>query len=172
MRTFRKRVMERAKSLTKETPLCPAGPARLVNRPAMNHALSRLTRSERLMQICHSACTRQIMTRFGLRNPWKYKAMATLLELWDETIVPCGGATTNRLGLTTHNPIRRIYFTPGNDWKQHFERREIVSSHAPGQQLVAPPREAGKHLGRACHHAGVDGGAGKRAPVSWLILNL
>ncbi len=56
---------------------------------------------------------RPIQTRFGLRVPSLWKALATLSELWGETIVPNGCDAANWLGLTTQNAVRSVYLTSG-----------------------------------------------------------
>lgn len=65
------------------------------------------------MRICQGVYMRPIKTRFGFRALWVENALTSLSKLWRETIVPCGGAAANYLGLTTQNPVRAIYLTSG-----------------------------------------------------------
>ena len=143
MRGLRRRIMEYAATLPEATPLCPAALLHLGNRAAVDQALSRLARSGHLMRICQGVYMRPIETRFGVRAPRVGKALAVLSKLWGETIVPCGGAAANCLGLTTQNPVRAVYLTSGPSRRLHFGALTVELRHAPRWQLAAPHRKAG-----------------------------
>ena len=143
MRGLPRRIMEHAEALPEAMPLCPAALLHLGNRAAVDQALSRLARSETLMRICQGVYMRPVETRFGLRAPRVDKAVAALSALWGETIVPCGGAAANRLGLTTQNPVRAVYLTSGPNRRLHFGSSIVELRHAPRWQLAAPHRKAG-----------------------------
>ncbi len=137
------RIMEYAASLPEATPLCPAALLHLGNRAAVDQALSRLARSGHLMRICQGVYMCPVETRFGVRAPRVEKALAALSALWGETIVPCGGAAANCLGLTTQNPVRMVYLTSGPNRRLYFGSLTVELRHAPRWQLVAPHRRAG-----------------------------
>ena len=143
MRGASRRIMERARTLPEATPLCPAALLDLANRQTVDQALSRLARSGRLMRICQGVYMRPVETRFGPCAPRIEKALAALSALWGETIVPCGGAAANCLGLTTQNPVRSVYLTSGPHRRLHFGSSIVELRHAPRWQLVAPHRKAG-----------------------------
>ncbi|MDE0038714.1 MAG: DUF6088 family protein [Gammaproteobacteria bacterium] len=143
MRGLPKRIMEHAEALPEAMPLCPAALLHLGNRAAVDQALSRLARSEKLMRICQGVYMRPVETRFGLRAPRVDKVVAALSALWGETIVPCGGAAANRLGLTMQNPVRAVYLTSGPNRRLHFGSSIVELRHAPRWQLAAPHRKAG-----------------------------
>ena len=105
MRGIPKRIMEHALALPEAAPLCAGALLHLGNRAAVDQALSRLARSDRLMRICQGVYMRPIETRFGLRGPSVGKAIASLSALWGETIVPSGGAAANFLGLRAGEKI-------------------------------------------------------------------
>ena len=111
---------------------------------AIDQALSRLARSGKLMRICQGVYMRPVETRFGVRGPRIGKALAPLSALWGETIVPCGGAAANSLGLTAQNPVRMVYLTSGPSKRLHFGAHTVELRHAPRWQLAAPHRKAGK----------------------------
>ena len=142
MRGLPKRIMEHAEALPEATPLCPAAMLHLGNRAAVDQALWRLARAGRLMRICQGVYMRPIETRFGLRAPRVDKALATLSKMWGETIVPCGGAAANRLGLTAQNPVRAVYLTSGPNRRLRFGS-SVALRHAPRWQLAAPHCKAG-----------------------------
>ena len=137
------RIMEHAAALPEATPLCPVALLHLGNRAAVDQALRRLAHSGHLMRICQGVYMRPIETRFGLRAPRVGKALAALSALWGETIVLCGGAAANCLGLTTQNPVRTVYLTSGPNRKMHFGLLTVELRHAPRWQLAAPHRKAG-----------------------------
>ena len=143
MRSLPKRIMEHAEALPEATPICPGALLHLGKRAAVDQALSRLARSGKLMRICRGVYMRPIETRFGTRGPRKGEALAALGALWGETIVPCGAAAANWLGLTTQNPVRMVYLTSGPSRRLYFGRLPVELRHAPRWQLAAPRRKAG-----------------------------
>ena len=144
MSSLSERIMQYAEASPEATPLCSTALLHLGNRSAVDQALSRLTRSGRLMRICQGVYMRPVETRFGIRAPSVYKVLASLSALWGETIVPCGGSTANCLGLTLQNPVREIYLTSGRSRRLHFGELHMVElRHAPRWQLIAPHRKAG-----------------------------
>ncbi len=143
MRSLPKRIMEHAGALPEAVPLCPSALLHLGNRAAVDQALWRLARSGRLMRVYQGIYMRPIKTPFGFRAPRVEKVLASLSRLWVETIVPCGGAAANCLGLTTQNPIRMVYLTSGPNRRLHFGSLIVELRHAPRWQLLAPHRKAG-----------------------------
>ena len=143
MRGLPRRILDYAATLPEATPLCPAGLLHLGNRAAVDQALSRLARSGHLIRICQGVYMLPVETRFGVRSPRVGKALAALSALWGETIVPCGGAAANCLGLTAQNPVRAVYLTSGPSRRLHFGSLTVELRHAPRWQLAAPHRKAG-----------------------------
>ena len=144
MSSLPERIMEYAEARPEATPLCSTALLHLGNRSAVDQALSRLTRSGRLMRICQGIYMRPIDTRFGIRAPSVHKVLTSLSALWGEAIVPHGGSAANRLGLTLQNPVREIYLTSGRSRRLHFGEHYIVElRHAPRWQLISPYRKAG-----------------------------
>ena len=143
MHSLPMRILEYAEALPEATALCPGTLLHLGKRAAIDQALSRLARSGKLMRICKGVYMRPIQTRFGVRGPRIGKALAALSALWGETIVPCGGAAANCLGLTNQNPVRMVYLTSGPSRQLHFGAHRVELRHAPRWQLAAPHRKAG-----------------------------
>ena len=123
--------------------LCPSALLHLGNRAAVDQALSRLARRGQLMRVCQGIYVRPIQTRFGSRPPTVEKVITSLSELWGETIVPCGGAAANALGLTTQVPVRPVYLTSGPNRKLRLGELTVELRRAPRWQLAAPHRTAG-----------------------------
>ncbi len=128
MLSLSKRIVEHACSLPEAMPICAGALLHLGNRAAVDQALSRLARSGRLMRICQGVYMRPVETRFGPCAPSVDKALNALADLWNETIVPCGGAAAHvrrstsprvggrrlrfgnlAVGLTTQIPVRSVY---------------------------------------------------------------
>ena len=136
-------IMEYASGLPEGTLLCPNALLHLGTRAAVDQALSRLARSGRLLRICRGMYARPVETRFGSCPPLIEKVIASLSELRGETIVPCGGASANVLGLTNQVPIRSVYLTSGPDRKLRLGKQSVELRHAPRWQLVAPHQKGG-----------------------------
>ena len=136
--------------------LCPGALLHLGSRAAVDQALSRLARKGELMRVCQGVYVKPVHTRFGSRPPAVDKVIASLSDLWGETIVPCGGAAANALGLTTQVPVRSVYLTSGPNRKLTLGELMVELRHAPRWQLAAPHRPAGQVV-RALSWLGPEG---------------
>ena len=139
-----KRIVEHACSLPEAVPICAGTLLHLGNRAAVDQALSRLARSGRLLRICQGVYMRPVETRFGPCAPSVDKALNALADLWNETIVPCGGAAAHVLGLTTQVPVRSVYLTSGPGRRLRFGNLDVELRHAPRWQLAAPHHRGGR----------------------------
>ena len=139
-------IMKHAAESCEGTLLCPSALLHLGSRSAIDQALSRFARSGQLMRVCQGVYVRPIETRFGPRPPAPGKLIVSLSGLWGETIVPCGGAAANVLGLTKQVPVRTVYLTSGPSRLLQLGELKIVLRHAPRWKLVAPDRSAGDAL--------------------------
>ena len=148
-------IMNQAAESSEGTLLCPSALLHLGSRAAIDQALSRLARSGRLIRACQGIYVRPVQTRFGPRPPAVEKVITSLSELWGETIVPCGGAAANALGLTTQVPVRSVYLTSGPSRKLTLGELTVELRHAPRWQLAAPHRPAGEAV-RALSWLGPD----------------
>ena len=143
MPSLSQHIAKRADELPEGSLLCPRALLHLGSRAAVDQALSRLARRGQLMRVCQGVYVRPIETRFGLRPPAVEKVIEALAELWGETIVPCGGAAANFLGLTTQTPVQSVYLTSGPSRRLKLGALTVHLRHAPRWQLVAPHRPAG-----------------------------
>ena len=144
VRSLPSQIMSHAAESSEGTLLCPSALLHLGSRAAVDQALSRLSRKGELMRVCRGIYVQPIQTRFGPRPPAVEKVIAALVELWGETIVPCGGAAANALGLTTQVPVRSVYLTSGRSRKLRLGELTAELRHAPRWQLAAPHRPAGE----------------------------
>ena len=143
MLTVPSQVMKHAAESPEGSLLHPKGLLHLGSRVAVDQALSRLARRGQLIRVCQGLYVRPIETRFGPRPPAVEKVIASLSALWGETIVPCGGAAANALGLTTQVPVRSVYLTSGPSRRLKLGEMMVDLRHALRWQLVAPHRPAG-----------------------------
>ena len=143
MKSLPERIMGYAEAKPEATPIQAEDLLHFGGRAAVNRALSRLARSERLMRVYRGIYMRPIETRFGLRAPHREMALSALSELWDEIIVGNGGDAANWLGLTTQNTGRSVYLTSGPDRTLFFGAHRVELLHAPSWELTAPNRNAG-----------------------------
>lgn len=132
-------IMSHAAGSPEGTLLCPSALLHLGSRAAVDQALSRLARKAELMRICQGVYMNPIQTRFGSRPPAVEKVIASLSTLWGETIVPCGGAAANALGLTTQVPVRSVYLTSGPDRNLTLGELTMKLRHAPPLAVDSAP---------------------------------
>ncbi len=144
MSSLPKRIMKLAAESPEGALLSPNALLHLGTRAAIDQALSRLARKGELLRVCQGVYVRPIQTRFGPRPPAVEKVIASLSALWGETIVPCGGAAANALGLTTQVPVRSVYLTSGPGRRLYLGKLAVELRHAPRWQLAAPHRPAGE----------------------------
>lgn len=137
------RIMIHAKGLPEGGLLFPNALLYLGSRAAVDQGLSRLAHSGSLLRVCQGVYALPVETRFGRRPPRIEKVMASLSELWGETIVPSGGASANALGLSTQIPVSPVYLTSGASRTLYFGEQAVYLRHAPRWQLAAPNRLAG-----------------------------
>ena len=144
MTSIAQRIMNHATELPEGALLCPSALLHLGSRAAVDQALSRLSRKGEVLRVCQGVYVRPIQTRFGPRPPAVEKVIVSLSALWGETIVPCGGAAANALGLTTQVPVRSVFLTSGSSRKLTLGELTVELRHAPRWQLAAPHRPAGE----------------------------
>lgn len=144
MSSLPKRIMKLSAESPEGALLSPGALLHLGSRAAIDQALSRLARKGELLRVCQGVYVRPIQTRFGPRPPSVDKVIASLSALWGETIVPCGGAAANALGLTTQVPVRSVYLTSGPRRRLILGKLTAELRHAPRWQLTAPYRPAGQ----------------------------
>lgn len=143
MPSVSKRIAAYTRSLPEATPICAGALLHLGNRTAVDQALSRLARAGGLMRVCQGVYMRPVETRFGPCAPSVDEAIDALANLWNVTIVPCGGAAAHVLGLTTQIPVRPVYLTSGTGRRLRFGSLQVELRQAPRWQLAAARRPAG-----------------------------
>jgi len=133
-----------AATMPEGVPLTAKALLHLGSRAALDQALSRLTRQEKLMRSGRGMYVRPIESRFGIRAPSPEKVVTETARLRGETVASHGAAAANRLGLTTQVPMRTIYLTSGRSRRLNLGAQSIELKHAPRWQLTNAGRPSGE----------------------------
>ena len=137
-------ILAYATTMPEGVPLTAKALLHLGSRAALDQALSRLTRQEKLMRSGRGMYVRPIESRFGIRAPSPEKVVAETARLRGEAVAPHGAAAANRLGLTTQVPMRTIYLTSGRSRRLNLGAQSIELKHAPRWQLTNADRPSGE----------------------------
>ena len=141
--TLASELLAHTSSLSEGKPVCAEALSSLGSTEAVSVALFELAQIGKLSEICEGVYVKPIETRFGTRSPDVGMVIPQLAELWEETIVPCGGASANLLGMTTQVPMKPVYWTSGNDRTLHVSGSTVELRHVPEWQLLAPSQSIG-----------------------------
>ncbi len=133
-----------AASLPEGVPVQAKALLHLANRAAVDQALSRLARQGRLLRVGRGAYVAPVAGRFGSRPPAVEKVVEGWASQRGETVVPHGGLSANRLGLSTQVPVRAVYLTDGATRKLKVGKQEVELRHAPRRMLALGRGEAGE----------------------------
>jgi hypothetical protein len=136
----------------------------LGNRAAVDQALSRLVRRNRLVRAGRGLFLLPVHGRFGTRAPSIEEAIRAMAAKGGEVIVPSGAVAANRLGLTTQVPVRFIYLTSGRSRIFHLGDQAVELRHAPRWQLLLGDRPAGEAI-RALAWLGPEAAESRMAAV-------
>ncbi|NOX52267.1 MAG: hypothetical protein GXP16_17290 [Gammaproteobacteria bacterium] len=118
----------------------------LGGRDSIDQALSRLLRRGQLLRVGRGLYTCPIETRFGRRPPSAERVVQDIAERTGETVVPSGAVAANQLGLTTQNPMHRVYWTSGKSRTLPIGAQRVSFEHKPPWQLSAPHSTVGQAL--------------------------
>jgi hypothetical protein len=137
-------IMQKVSKLAEGTPVLAKEFLHLGTRAAVDQALSRLSRSGRLLRVARGIYVRPVETRFGVRPPSVLKVVEAIAHLKGERFAPHGAAAANALGLTTQVPVRTVYLTSGRSRRLRLGRQEVELRHASAWQLALPHHAAGQ----------------------------
>ena len=121
----------------------PANILHLGSRPAIDQALSRLTKAGKLLRVARGIYVAPVSSRFGTRTPAPEKVVRAMAEQSGEIVAPHGARAANALGLTQQVPIREVYLTSGKTRKLKLGRSEVLIKHAPRWMLALGTGQAG-----------------------------
>jgi hypothetical protein len=135
--------MAHMEGLPAGTGVSAKGLLHLGNRAAVDQALSRLVRRDRVFRAGRGLYLLPVHGRFGTRVPTIEEAIRAIAAQSGEVIVPSGAVAANRLGLTTQVPMRSIYLTSGRSRPISIGEQTAELRHAPRWQLLLGDRPAG-----------------------------
>jgi hypothetical protein len=118
----------------------------IAERDTVDQALSRLVRRGRLIRVGRGLYTVPVRSRFGERPPAPETVAASVARRTGETIAPSGAVSANRLGLTTQNPVRTVYWTSGRSRTLTVGKQTVEFRHVPSWQLRGGETRAGEAL--------------------------
>ncbi|MDP1736500.1 MAG: DUF6088 family protein [Caulobacter sp.] len=146
MQVLAEQIMERARALPEGTPIAAKALLHLGSRAAVDQALSRLVRRDRLLRAGRGLYVRLVESRFGVRTPAVEKVVRAVGEQRGEVAASSGAAAANALGLTTQTPIRTVYLTSGPNRTLSLGKQTVEFRHAPAWQLLLADRPAGEAI--------------------------
>lgn len=137
-------ILKRTQCLPEGSLLLARDLLHLGSRSAVNQALSRLAKDERLLRVARGLYVAPVVSRFGRRSPAPEMVIRALAEATREVIVVHGARSANALGLTRQMPVRLIFLTSGRSRILHLGKSEIVIKHAPTWQMALGDSFAGQ----------------------------
>ncbi len=137
MKPLHEVIIEYLSSLPAGSVVAPKLFLHLGSRAAVDQALSRLVKCEKLIRVARGLYTAPVHGRFGTRAPAAVKVVESYAQLSGETIKPHGASAANHLGLTQQVPVREVYLTSGRTRTLTLGRSEILLKHAPSWLLSA-----------------------------------
>ena len=144
MRRLTDQILEHSQRLPEGALLTAVRLLHFGERGAVNKALAHLARRGDLLRVWRGLYVRPIPTRFGPRHPTMESVVASLAELWGESIATHGAVSANRLGLTTQVPVRAVYLTSGPGRVLWLRGSSLTLCHAPLWQFVQAGRLTGE----------------------------
>ena len=143
MNTLPHTILLHAQSLPEGGVVSPKQFLHLGSRAAVDQALSRLTKEEKLLRVGCGAYVTPVASRFGTRPPAPEKVLEALAAQSGEVVAAHGAAAANTLGLTRQVPIREVYLTSGRTRTLKLGHSEVLVKHVPRWMLALGGRPAG-----------------------------
>ncbi|NBY27382.1 MAG: hypothetical protein EBQ71_10010 [Betaproteobacteria bacterium] len=136
-------IVAAAQALPEGGLLSPKEFLHLASRAAVDQALARLTREEKLLRVGRGVYALPVQGRFGARPPSTQTVVEAIEAASGEVVVPSGAAEANALGLTTQVPVREVFLTSGPSRKLRLGLQDIELKHGRPWQLLMGKRPAG-----------------------------
>lgn len=137
-------ILSAARAMPEGGLLSPKEFLHLGSRAAIDKTLSRLAQEGKLLRVSRGAYVAPHQGRFGARPPSTESVVQAIEASYGESVVACGAAEANALGLTTQVPIREVFLTSGASRILHLGGRRVELKHGNRWQLSLGRRPAGK----------------------------
>ncbi len=137
------RIIQFAQTLQEGAVLTAKELLHLGKRAALDQALHRLNKAEKLMRVGRGMYVLPIHNRFGVRGPDTAALLEDMAKKTGEPIVRHGAMAANKFGLTPQVPMHEIWMTAGRPKNYRIGKLTIRVDHAPKWQMVFPNTLAG-----------------------------
>jgi hypothetical protein len=136
-------IVAAAQALPEGGLLSPKEFLHLASRAAVDQALTRLTREEKLLRVGRGVYALPVQGRFGTRPPSAHTVVDAIAAASGEVVVPSGATEANALGLTTQVPVRQVFLTSGPSRTLRLGQQSLEFKHGAPWQLLMGKRPAG-----------------------------
>jgi hypothetical protein len=136
-------IVAAAQALPEGGLLSPKEFLHLASRAAVDQALTRLTREEKLLRVGRGVYALPVQGRFGTRPPSAHTVVDAIAAASGEVVVPSGATEANALGLTTQVPVRQVFLTSGPSRTLRLGQQSLEFKHGAPWQLLMGNRPAG-----------------------------
>lgn len=136
-------IVAAAQALPEGGLLSPKEFLHLASRAAVDQALTRLTREEKLLRVGRGVYALPVQGRFGTRPPSAQTVVDAIAAASGEVVVPSGATEANALGLTTQVPVRQVFLTSGPSRTLRLGQQSLEFKHGAPWQLLMGNRPAG-----------------------------
>ena len=136
-------IVAAAQALPEGGLLSPKEFLHLASRAAVDQALTRLTREEKLLRVGRGVYALPVQGRFGTRPPSARTVVDAIAAASGEVVVPSGATEANALGLTTQVPVRQVFLTSGPSRTLRLGQQSLEFKHGAPWQLLMGNRPAG-----------------------------
>ena len=137
-------IQAHAASLSEGAILTAKSLLHLGNRAAVDQALGRLARAGLLLRVGRGAYVAPLSGRFGSHPPEPVKVVEDWARQFGETVLPHGGLSANRLGLTTQVPVQPVFITSGRSRQLKVGKLQVELRHASPRALALGASRTGE----------------------------
>jgi uncharacterized protein DUF6088 len=142
--TLAEAILRETENLPEGALISPKELLHLGSRAAVDQALWRLAKRNKLMRAYRGVYVKPVQTRFGVRAPSPEKVVSRLAETHAEIVARHGAAAANALGLTTQVPTKVVYYTSRPTRRLKLGAETVELKHAPTWLLLPGKGQAGE----------------------------
>ena len=147
MKTLGDAIMEHAERLPEDALIRAGDLLHLGSRIAVNRALARLVKRDRLLRVYRGIYVRVFTSEFGSKyTASTHRVVRNIARASGETIVINPAAVANGLGLSKHVPMRDSYLTTGRSRQFRFRALIVKMRHESGWRIAIGTRKSADAL--------------------------
>lgn len=123
-------------------------------RPAIDQALSRLTKTGEIVRITQGVYVRPEKNRFiGIVMPDPFKVVKVIAKQSNELVQMSGAEAARKFGFSTQVPAQPVYLTTGRNRRFKMGALEVILKHVSQKKIPLPGSQAGLAI-QALWHLG------------------